>query len=196
MKLLTITVSYGQTQSLPEYSNVKPNLTLTAQLDEGDDPTAIEAALWDVARLHVHEQIDQALESSGLAAKYDQTSPRYQVLRTRRRDSYHERHLPQLPAIVVVLPNEITIEDKRLAQPYARETQRLRYAHALRVAAEYAHDQNAMLLDLSGGDLTPLWAALPTDPPPPEPRAAVASAAADVDPSEDEDFGEDDEDDE
>ena len=196
MKLLTITVSYGQTQSLPEYSNVKPSLTLTAQIEEHDDSAAIEAALWDVARLHVHEQIDQALESSGLAAKYDQTSPRYQVLRTRRRDNYHERHLPPLPAIIVVVPNDLTIDDKRLAQPYARETQRLRYGHALQVAADYARDHGAMLLDLSGGDLTPLWAALPVDPPPPEPRAAVASAAADVDPSEDEDFGEDDEDDE
>lgn len=175
MKLLTITVSYGQTQSLPEYSNVKPSLTLTAQIEEHDDSAAIEAALWDVARLHVHEQIDQALESSGLAAKYDQTSPRYQVLRTRRRDNYHERHLPPLPAIIVVVPNDLTIDDKRLAQPYARETKRLRYAHALRVAAEYAHDQNAMLLDLSDGDLAPLWAALPADPPEPapEPRAAV-----------------------
>ena len=88
-----------------------------------------------------------------MAAKHDQTSPRYQVLRTRRRDSYHERHLPQLPAIVVVVPNDITIEDKRLAQPYARETQRLRYGHALQVAADYARDHGAVLLDLSGGDL-------------------------------------------
>ena len=196
MKLLTITVSYGQTQSLPEYSNVKPSLTLTAQLDEGDDPAAVETFLWQQTKAAVFEQIDQALEGAGMAAKHDQTSPRYQVLRTRRRDSYHERHLPQLPAIVVVVPNDITIEDKRLAQPYARETQRLRYGHALQVAADYARDHGAVLLDLSGGDLTPLWAALPVDPPPPEPRAAVASAAADVDPSEDEDFGEDDEDDE
>lgn len=193
MKLLTITVSYGQTQSLPEYSNVKPSLTLTAQIDESDDPAAVEALLWRQAKATVHEQIDQALEGAGVAARYDQASPRYQVLRTRRRDNYHERHLPQLPAIVVVLPNEVTSEDKRLIQPYARETQRLRYAHAMQVAADYARDQGAMLIDLSSGDLAPLWAALPVDPPEPEPRAAVTSAAADVDPSEDEEFAEDDE---
>ena len=55
-------------------------------------------------------------------------------------------------------------------------------------------DHGAVLLDLSGGDLTPLWAALLTDLPEPERACRSGERCGDVDPSEDEDFGEDDED--
>jgi hypothetical protein len=48
VKITQITVSYGETQSLPEYSNVKPNVTLTATLDPTDSPEQAEAALWTI----------------------------------------------------------------------------------------------------------------------------------------------------
>ena len=50
MKITQVTVSYGETQSLPEYSNVKPHLSLTAEIEPQDDPTQIEFELWAWAR--------------------------------------------------------------------------------------------------------------------------------------------------
>lgn len=165
MKLTQITVSYGQTQSLPEYSNVKPNLTLTAVLDEGDDPAAVEAELWRQAKAAVHEQIDLALESVGRAAKYD-PAPRFQVVHTRQRSGYnYDRDLPELPHLVVILPNEIRT-DKRFTHPYySSESEGIRYQHALSIAAKYAQAKGATLIDCASGDLTPLWAAMPETEP-------------------------------
>lgn len=161
MKLTQITVSYGATQSLPEYSNVKPNLTLTATLDDGDDPEQIEAQLWDMAKVAVHEQVDQALEASDQAAKYD-PAPRYQVMRTYW-NSYMTRGTPEPPKIVTILPNEVDPEkhfEAKLVHAGYRESRKLRYAHALRIASQSASELGAALIDCSDGDLTPLIEAL------------------------------------
>ena len=173
MKITQITVSYGETQSLPEYSNVKPNLTLTATIDEGDDVAAVEAELWALVKAHVHEQVDLALEGSGKAAKHS-TEPRYQVLRT-----YHEYHRPkdappQPPIIAVVLPNEMTLDKETfgtrfVSAGYGSDNRKLRYTHAMSVAREVVDNEpGALIIDCSDGDLTRLAAALP--PPAPQPE--------------------------
>lgn len=166
MKLTQITVSYGATQSLPEYSNVKPLISLTATFDDGDDPAEVEAQLKARAKASVHEQIDDALELNGLAAKYSQ-EPRYQVMRTYW-DSYLNRDKPELPKLVVILPNELDPDKKSLGTGLIHsgypESRKLRKLHALRVAADSARDLGATILDCSDGDLTPLIAALAAAP--------------------------------
>src|SRR5688572_23962743 len=104
VKLTTITVSYGETQSLPEYSNVKPQITLGATLDEGDDPAQAEAYLWQLAKDSVHAQIDLALEANGRPAKHS-TEPRYQILQTRRNMWRKPDDAPDLPRIVGLSPH-------------------------------------------------------------------------------------------
>lgn len=172
MHITQITVSYGETQSLPEYSNVKPNITITAAIEDGDDPTAVELNLWAHAKQQVHEQIDQALEGSGMAAKYS-TEPRFQVLRTYQ--GYTARGKIEQPKIVVVLPNGMRLDtqlDQRLGSISYRETRKLRYDHALRIATEYAHDQESELLDCADGDISRLEALLPPLPEEPEQKEA------------------------
>jgi len=162
MNITQITVSYGETQSLPEYSNVKPNITLTATLDEGDDAIAIEAALWSHAKQAVHEQIDLALEANDKAAKYD-PAPRFQVVRTYWHEWSH-RGETRPPQYVVILPNEVKLEKGAYSQELAHfgpgEARKLRYAAALRAAAEVVSQDGYILLDLADGDLTPLNLAL------------------------------------
>lgn len=160
MKITQITVSYGETQSLPEYSNVKPNLTLTAVLDEGDVPEQIERQLWHYAKEGVHAQIDLALEASGKAARYS-TDPRYQVMATYR-DSYSRRGKPALPLLVVILPNELSLDDRFVHTGWP-ENRKLRYEHAQRLAAEVAVDRGAQIVDCSDGDLSTLIALLPEE---------------------------------
>lgn len=161
MKLTQITVSYGETQSLPEYSNTKPQLTLTAALDDGDDPAAVEAELWGRAKAAVHEQIDLALESCGKAAKYS-TEPRYQVMRTAHDRYRHNNNAPpNPPPLVVVLPNEMSLDDRFVHVGWP-ESRKLRYAHALQIAQERAQEIEAPIVDCADGDLSRLANVLPS----------------------------------
>lgn len=161
MNITQITVSYGETQSLPEYSNVKPNITITATLDEGDDEIAIEAALWQHAKAAVHAQIDAALEANGKPAKYS-TEPRFQVLRTYW-NQWDHRGETKPPQYVIIAPDALKLDRGAYSQRLICDSSKLRYVHAQKVACELLGDtsENYSLLDCSDGDLAPLNLALP-----------------------------------
>lgn len=196
MKLIQMTISYGQTQSLPEYSNVKPLISLTATLDEDDDPVAIEALLWMHAKATIYEQIDAALEANDRAAKYS-LEPRYRLIRTYG-DSYYRRGKPELPKIVAIIPDGLKFKDDRFSTPHYGVAE-MRHAHALRMAEQYAHEHGYTLMDLADGDLAALLAALPEDPPE-EPKPAPFVSPLDDEyheiEEEDDDLDEEDEEDE
>lgn len=155
MKLTTITVSYGETQSLPEYSNVKPQITLGATLDEGDEPELIEAWLWEQARAAVHIEIDLALERAGKAAKHDLAALRFWVAQTRQNSWRKKNDPPDLPRLIVLLPQGR--KDDRLVSVYADgDTERLREEHARRLAVRVAAEQECPLIDCFDGDLSRL----------------------------------------
>lgn len=165
MKITQITVSYGATQSLPSYSNVKPALTLTATIDDGDDAQEAEAQLWDMVKHAVHQQIDLALEANDQAAKYD-PAPRFQVMQTYW-NQWDHRGEEKPPQYVVILPNEITLNRDAYAQRLISaaatgDSRKLRYTHALAIARSLLGDADdpRTLLDCADGDLTPLNLAL------------------------------------
>lgn len=165
MKITEITVGYAAVQSLPEYSNVKPSLTLTATLDEGDDPAEAEALLWHHAKDAVHAQVDLALEANDRAAKYS-TDPRYQVMKTYW-NQWDHRGETKPPQYVVILPNEINLERGAYAQSlihaaHTGDSRKLRYTHALVLARDVIADadDSPTLLDCGKGDLTLLNLAL------------------------------------
>ena len=175
MKITTVTVSYGQTQSMPEYSNIKPQLTLTAELEPGDDLAAVQAALWTEARSTVRELIDQALEGEGRPAKYS-TDPRYRVVKCSP-----DRYAAHLPNHVAIFPN-----DEPLAQtgPFTSpssvySSRNLRLAHAQRIAADAAASYGATLFDCSDGDISKVQEALLQAEPEPEPEPEAKPAADD-----------------
>jgi hypothetical protein len=160
MKLTQITVSYGETQSLPEYSNVKSQITLTATLDEGDDPAGAEGHLWQLAKDSVHEQIDLALEANGRPAKHS-ADPRYEVYQTIRSHWRRPEDPPDLPPMVVIVPDGANVEDKRLVSAsHAIDSRHQRYPIALRIATDVARERDAELFDCSDGNLLKLDAAL------------------------------------
>lgn len=160
MNITQITVSYGETQSLPEYSNVKPLLSITAVLDAGEDVALIEAQLWQHAKEAVREQIDLALESNNIPAKYS-TEPRYQVLKTRT-NSYYDRGKIELPKLVTIIPNESKLDD-RFVHAGWRDSRKLRYGHAQRLAAETS-EEGYTIVDCADGDVSRLLALLPEEP--------------------------------
>jgi len=150
MRITQVTVSYGETQSLPEYSNVKPQLSLTAELEPGDNPDAAKAALWATAIADVREQIDLALEAIGRPAKHDRISPRYQVMRS--------GFTPTRQCLIVIAPNDAEQPGRGdFASASYDRSRNLRLGHARAVAAEVAGNyHNAIVLDCSDGDLSPI----------------------------------------
>lgn len=152
MKITEVRVEYGTTQSLPEYSNVKPSLALTAVLSDGDDPETVKAALLDQCRAFVHEQVDQALEAVGRAARYD-ACPRFQVLIAMTRGTY-ERDRPVPPPTIVILPDEHQGRIEGYVHAFWEGSRKLRYANALKRATEKAEKDGLNLVDCSDGDLS------------------------------------------
>jgi len=179
MQITQITVSYGETQSLPEYSNVKPALTITAVLNDGEDAEAAEAELWTQAKNAVREQIDLALEANGKAAKWS-GEPRYQVMQTYW-NQWDHRGEKEPPQYVIILPNNVNPDRDSYAQRLTHasnsigDARKLRYEHALRIAAEVVQERGYGLLDCSDGDLSRLEAALPPKPTEAPPVAAELS---------------------
>jgi hypothetical protein len=79
MQIKTITVSYEYRQNLGDYSSVNPKITVTADLEEGDDPDIIQLRLLDEARGLVQNEIDNALEVNNQPAKFS-PEPRYDLI--------------------------------------------------------------------------------------------------------------------
>lgn len=140
MLIERVTVTYGRTWNMGNYSNVKPEVTVTAVLQDGDDPLAVQAELQQYAQGQVEAIIDQALEQQGDAPEFF-TGPRFDVILARDAKlaavipSGLELHLPgawaKLPAVV----------------------SRFRHLKALEAATRY---DSYTLIDCADGDLSRL----------------------------------------
>jgi hypothetical protein len=78
MKITTVTVGLRKTESLPEYRNVAPSLTLTAEVEPGDDWPQVEQRLKSDVEAHIEAWIDDELEKAGQPAKFS-LEPRYDL---------------------------------------------------------------------------------------------------------------------
>ena len=93
MNIVTITVGWSETCSLPEYNNVKPSITLSAQIGDGEDAEAATRALLAECKRVVQGQVDEALEACGKRPRH-YTGLAYQVVESAARK------------LVLVVPNE------------------------------------------------------------------------------------------
>lgn len=174
MKLTTVTVSFARTQSLGNYSNVKPSITLTAELEDGDDPDAAKTALYAEARAFVEEAVDLAIEADGDAAKFDQTSPRYHVIRSRTSPAYGDHGPLITPPVVAIVPAS-RLDGVPGDNAYNTETYRpVRWGHAKKIAADALDkiEPGALLILCDDGDLS----RLPQRPTPPLDPATGSNA--------------------
>lgn len=62
MLITSVTVSYQEAKSLPDYCNVKPMLSMTAQIGE-DDPGDVITELTRQVQDYVHGEIDEDEEA-------------------------------------------------------------------------------------------------------------------------------------
>lgn len=149
MQITSVTASWSETCSLGNYSNVKPSLTLTATVGEDENAAEVYQRLTALCRIHVQEEVNQALETEDQPAKY-WDGPRYDV-RTR---SYAGGYL------VIIVPAGA----KAVKGAYG-DLRGLRLAHAQRWATRWAIEHTGdevtvQLLDCSDGDLAPVQVAM------------------------------------
>ena len=79
MQVQTIEIEYGLTVNLGNYSNAKPIVRMTAELDEDNDPQSSLDELIDLAREREQAIADNELEWAGEQVKYID-GPLYQVM--------------------------------------------------------------------------------------------------------------------
>ena len=70
MKITRIEVGFGVTYNLGDYSNCRPEISLAAEVEEGDDPTGVLFTLDAQARSYIHGFIDDELEENGKSPVY------------------------------------------------------------------------------------------------------------------------------
>jgi hypothetical protein len=80
MKITTVTVGLSRTTSLPDYANIKPSISLTAELDESDAMLDVVDDLSIACCNYIESEIDSGLERNGQSPIYDTISPRFHVL--------------------------------------------------------------------------------------------------------------------
>lgn len=148
MVITEVTVKYAATQSTADYSNVRPELQLTAQVAADEDAEDVYRSLMDEARTFVHGEIDDALEACGKAPRYYE-GPRFQVVELYKSN------------VITVLPNEQQPPD-HFHHVYGLE-RGLRLAAALRHAQQRASERAMVFFDCSDGDLSRIPEPLPFD---------------------------------
>lgn len=80
MKITTITVGKKYTYNLGNYSNIQPELWITAEVEEGDSVEKVRARLKAEVDNHIHNEIDEALEAQGNSPKFWR-GPRFDLLK-------------------------------------------------------------------------------------------------------------------
>jgi hypothetical protein len=152
MLVTSVTVSFQETHSLPEYCNVKPMLSLTAQIGE-EDAADVIAALTQQVQAYVHGEIDAALERVGKAAVYDTESERVDL---------YLWHV--LGGVVLLLPHDANTQlHRRRSKEFPgrvetltvpvfdgfAESQNQRHERAWNLAQRYAQREGVLVLDWS-----------------------------------------------
>ncbi len=141
MNITEITVSYEATQSLSDYSNVRPGVRLTATLGENDDYVIARQNLLAEARAVVHEEIDRCLIGDGKAPRY-YIGPRFQAM--------HNRDLH----VIVIMPNEASPNLLPGFGWYHHGVRRMSLDQARRLMTEYVAQTGFTAVDCSNGDLS------------------------------------------
>lgn len=141
MPLSKVIITYGLTQSLPDYCNVRPSITLEYTLEPGDDPYSVRADLIGEARAQVRELADQALEDAGRPARFS-TEPRYAVVTSTPPNTYNgwgkvKKTPPERAVCVVPANQEAMVREWGYMGGGIYPSDGLRWSHALRLAQEF-----------------------------------------------------------
>lgn len=136
MKVTSFTVGFNLTYNLGDYQNVKPSLTMTVQVEDGDDLGALMTSYADSCRAFVYGEIDRTLETFNRSPKFTE-DPLYFAAEWKQRKAW------------VILPHELRCE--KLPGSWYRRTESMRYD-----AVWDRVPDDAYLIDCANGDLDPI----------------------------------------
>jgi len=145
MRIKKIVVSHMETQNLGDYSNVKPSVTLEAELGEGENVSETIKTLQAQAQQAVQQQVDNAFEAIDDPPKY-YSGPRFAMIVNSRED---------LAAIVPdeALSNLINGWD---GLSYRKKGRRLEAIKSYITHKYLLQNPETTVIDCSDGDLTKL----------------------------------------
>jgi len=86
VRIRSVTVGLGLTESMPGYGNVKPSLTLTADLDPSDNASVAVQTLDALVTHHCQDKVDDTLEAEGYSPKFHD-GPLYRLAYWKQRDA-------------------------------------------------------------------------------------------------------------
>jgi hypothetical protein len=148
MQIKSVTVGLSFTESLRDYNNIKPSLTITADVDPGENVDDVIQFLDEIVRDYVESRVDDALEAAGQSPKFYQ-GPLYKL------------HFWQQSDALVILPESVeprTLPGDWFSRSPGHSAMRLTTIrdHAAEVAAPHGYE----ILDCpSVADLIAWWRA-------------------------------------
>lgn len=161
MKHKEITVGLSRTYSLPNYGNVRPSVSYTVELEDGDDPDTVIATMTAECDTYIRHEVDAQCEQVGLPAIYNLTEPRVSI--------YEWRSM----GIALLFPSGVTspIRFRALELPldpigeYKIHPHNQCRNYALRHLSHYATSHGLEFIDWSGLKsaqevMTAMWNAL------------------------------------
>ncbi|MEM7347999.1 MAG: hypothetical protein AAF485_27515 [Chloroflexota bacterium] len=139
MEITTVTVKIGMTWNLGDYSNVRPEVEMTATLDESEIPAEVAEALVMECKTLVHQQIDEALEDQGSPAEFS-TDPRYKMIQ-----GVDEKKL------IAIIPDEVEAPDGWFLRKSGH-----RITPTVRYVEKYENQEGYRIITCVDGDLSRL----------------------------------------
>lgn len=139
MRITQISINFSETCNLGDYSNTKPAIELTAQLEATDDPVTVLQELIGLAKEHLHKEIDKELSIVGRELKYYK-GPKFAAVASERYKFYG------------VVPHKA-----RVPNSYAYRKGIL-YEDALAAAQQEFRQDDYVFFDCADGNLEPLMA--------------------------------------
>lgn len=166
MNVTTVTVSYGLTVNLGDYSNVRPEVSLTAELGPRESADDILADLLQEARMQVEYVADEALEQHDQVARYS-SEPRYKLIRSLIGGWRHGERVID-PPVIAIVPAGTKPPDGYTG---LIDGDGARLAHAQQIAERRAMDAaDTVILDCTDGNLERLPKLPELDPEPAPPN--------------------------
>lgn len=150
MKHKEITVGLSRTYSLPNYGNVRPSVSYTVELEDGDDLDAVIATMTSACNIYICREIDAQREQVGLPVIYNTNGePRVDLMEWASMGIVLLLYPGLRKKFDMFMPFMISLDP---ICEYEVAPLEQRYSYALRHISQYAESHGFEFLDWSSFD--------------------------------------------
>ena len=145
MHITEVRYTLGYTYNLGDYTNIRPEITLTANVESNEDANEALSHLYQTARHYCHSAIDSALESEGKPAEFS-SEPRFVAYRC------YDEHVTVIVPVDCAKSFEKENPLWRLSEGGSYK-EGYRYAHLWKVLQEDWRKNDYRILDIKQDDI-------------------------------------------